>query len=90
MTNTKSPNDEIEATKVSKKVFKFPDIEVKVIDEIKSSKDYFQKNLKINLGHYFGMFFRKNLVGPISQDLIEVVQKYLLILVTKNKLDSPV
>lgn len=41
MTNTKSPNDEIDATKVSKKVFKFPDIEVKVIDEIKSSKDYF-------------------------------------------------
>ncbi len=26
MTNTKSPNDEIDATKLSKKVFKFPDI----------------------------------------------------------------
>lgn len=41
MMNTKSPNDEIDATKLNKKVFKFPDIEVKVIDEIKSSKDYF-------------------------------------------------
>lgn len=49
-----------------------------------------QKNLKINLSHYFNMFFKKSLAGPLAHDFIDVVQKYLEILAGKGSLDVPV
>ena len=49
-----------------------------------------QKNLKINLSHYFNMFFKKSLAGPLAHDFIDVVQKYLEILAGKGSLDIPV
>lgn len=51
--------------KVSKG-YKFPDIEIKIIDEIQSYKDFRQKNLRINLTHYYNMFFKKELAGTIT------------------------
>lgn len=71
-------------------MYKFADIEIKIIDEIASYKDFFDKNLRINLSHYFGMFFKKSLAGPITHDFIDIVQKYLEILSAKRSLDAPV
>lgn len=48
-----------------------------------------EKNLRVNFGHYFGMFFRKSLAGALAIDLIEIVQKYLQILTSKRCLDVP-
>lgn len=43
---------------------------MKIIDEIASYKDFLDKNLKINLSHYFGMFFKKSLAGSITESVI--------------------
>lgn len=48
-----------------------------------------QKNLRVNFTHYFGLFFKKSLAGSITEDVIELVQKYLQILAAKRKLDAP-
>lgn len=86
-TNT-SNMDGPELSKSNKSVYKFPDIEIKIIDEIQSYKDFVEKNLKVNFSHYFGMFFKKSLAGALTIDLIEIVQKYLQILTSKRGLDS--
>ena len=36
------------------------------------------------------MLFKKSLAGPLTVDLIDIVQKYLQILTSKGSLDSPV
>jgi hypothetical protein len=48
-----------------------------------------EKNLKINLGHYFGMFFKKSLAGGLTVDFVDIVQKYLQVLSSKMNLDVP-
>jgi len=48
-----------------------------------------EKNLKINLGHYFGLFFKKSLAGGLTVDFVDIVQKYLQVLSSKMNLDVP-
>lgn len=89
MIHTNNSHVDAETNKVIKNVYKFPDIEIKIIDEIQSYKDFMEKNLRVNFGHYFGMFFKKSLAGALTIDMIEIVQKYLQILASKRSLDSP-
>ena len=76
-----------ELQKTNRSGYKFPDIEIKIIDEISSYKDFMDKNLRINLGHYFGMFFKKSLAGGLTVDFVDIVQKYLQILISKRNID---
>lgn len=46
--------------------------------------------LKINLSHYFGIYFKKALLGYLTVDFIKIVEKYIQILLHKNELDSPI
>lgn len=68
----------------------FPDIEVKVLDAIKSSKDCKSKVLKINMSHYFGVFFKKALLGHLTADFVACVEKYVQRLLKKGALDEPI
>jgi hypothetical protein len=70
-------------------IFTFPNAEIRLIDEIWTVEDLRKIPVEVNLAPYFSMFFRRELVGAFTVRLMDMVQKYIAVLVARGRLDAP-
>lgn len=54
--------------------FEFPEVEVRYIDGIRRTSDLVKNTMKISLAFYFKNYFRKQLKGSVTSELIHLLE----------------